>query len=57
MTKNQLMDVLNVARQVLPFLTITATFISLAYSYGHSLSSLHVDASSDLIRLSCSYLP
>ncbi|MBI2707797.1 MAG: hypothetical protein HYX35_05760 [Proteobacteria bacterium] len=57
MNKNQLKDILNVASQILPFLMITITFISVAYAYGNTLSSLHVDSSSDLIRLSCNYLP
>ncbi len=57
MTKNHLKDVLNVLSQVLPFLTITFIFVSLAYTYGHTLSTLHVDHSSDLVRLSCTYLP
>jgi|GEM_PF-4452256 hypothetical protein len=57
MTKNYLKDILNIASQVLPFLTITVTFVSLAYTYGHTLSALQVDHSCDLIRLSCTYLP
>lgn len=56
-TKNYLKDILDIASQVLPFLTITVTFVSLAYTYGHTLSALHVDHSCDLIRLSCTYLP
>lgn len=57
MTKSYLKDVLNIANQVLPFLTITVTFISIAYTYGNTLSALQMGHSCDLMRLSCTYLP
>jgi hypothetical protein len=57
MTKEQTREVFNLARQILPFLMITATFISLAYALGHSFPPLCANSSIDLVRLSCNYLP
>ena len=57
MTKTQLSHAIHIASQTVPFLMITATFIVLAYSYGHSLLPYHIDQSFDLIRLSCHYIP
>jgi hypothetical protein len=57
MKKEQVTEILNLTRQILPFLMITAVFISLAYRYGHIYSPLKVDSSGDLLRLSCNYLP
>ncbi|MBS0272024.1 MAG: hypothetical protein JSR85_05190 [Proteobacteria bacterium] len=57
MSKTQLLKAIDIANQTLPFLMITATFIGLAYTYGQSLSPLHIDPSFDLIRLSCNYAP
>jgi uncharacterized membrane protein YkvI len=55
MTKNYLKGILDIASQVLPFLTITVTFVSLAYTYGHTLSALQIDHSCDLISAAQSY--
>jgi hypothetical protein len=57
MTKEQLNEIVNLTRQILPFLMITATFIGLAYSYGPTYIPLQIDSSMDLMTLSCSYLP
>jgi hypothetical protein len=57
MKKEQVTEIVNLTRQILPFLMITAVFISLAYRYGPIYSPIQVDASADLIRLSCNYLP
>jgi len=57
MSKEQTREIFTLATQIIPFLMITATLISLAYAYGRTLSPLYVDNSLDLIRLSCNYLP
>ncbi len=53
MSRKQISKAIIVASQTLPFLMITATFVSLAYACGHSLTPYHMDPSFDLIRLSC----
>ncbi|EKE09778.1 MAG: hypothetical protein ACD_16C00110G0013 [uncultured bacterium] len=57
MSKVQFLKALDVARQTLPFIMITAIFIGLAYTYGHALSPFQIDPSSDLVRLSCHFAP
>lgn len=57
MSKKQLLEIIAVASQTLPFLTITATFIGLAYTYGHGFIPLQMNDSIDLMRLSCHYHP
>lgn len=57
MTKAQLLNAINVARQTIPFIMITVVFVGLAYTYGHALSPFQIDPSSDLVRLSCHYAP
>ena len=57
MSKTQLLDTLNVMRLTVPFLMITVTFVGIAYAYGHALTPFHLDASFDLIKLSCHYMP
>jgi len=39
MKKTQSSETLNLATQILPFLLITATFIIIAYLYGHAVRS------------------
>lgn len=57
MITEHLKELLSVTGQVLPFLMTTALFIGLAHSYKQTVSPLHVESASELIRLSCSYLP
>jgi len=57
MSKKQLLEIIHLASQTLPFLIIAATFIGLAYTYGHSFTPFFSEDSSQLISLSCNYLP
>lgn len=57
MTKTQLLNAINVARQIVPFIMITVVFVGLAYTYGHALSPFQMDPTNDLVRLSCHYAP
>jgi hypothetical protein len=38
MSKTQVSEAINLASQTIPFLMITATFIIIAYVYGHTLT-------------------
>jgi cytochrome bd-type quinol oxidase subunit 2 len=53
MSRKQLLTAIHVASQTIPFLMITATFVGIAYTCGHSLTPYQMDSSFDLIRLSC----
>ncbi|MBX9786615.1 MAG: hypothetical protein K2Y08_04695 [Alphaproteobacteria bacterium] len=57
MSKIQFLNAIDVARQTIPFIMITAIFIGLAYTYGHALSPFQMDSSNELVRLSCHYAP
>ena len=57
MSKVQFLKAIDVARQTLPFIMITAVFIGLAYTYGHALSPFQMDPSNEMVRLSCHYVP
>lgn len=57
MTKKQAQEVLDLTSQILPFLMITITFVSLAYTYGQTFPPLHVEGPIDLMTASCNYLP
>lgn len=51
MSRKQISEAFNFASQTLPFLMITATFIGLAYTYGHAFTPFYMDESFDLIGL------
>ena len=57
MSKKQISTAFFLASQVLPFLMITATFVGLAYTYGHGLTPFHMDETFELVSLSCNYAP
>jgi len=54
MTKKQRSEILDLVYQTLPFLIITATFIGLAYTYGHALAPIEPEDSFEFIRVSTS---
>ena len=47
MSKTHMSETLNLASQTVPFLMITATFIIMAYVYGHSLTPTGLESSFD----------
>ncbi len=57
MAKTELLEMLNIVRQTVPFLMITAIFVGIAYSYGNTLTPFYMDDSFDLVKLSCLYMP
>jgi len=57
MSKIQFLNAIDIARQTIPFIMITAIFVGLAYTYGHALSPFQVSPSNELVRLSCHYAP
>ncbi len=57
MTKKQRSEILDLVRQILPFFIITATFIGLAYTYGHALAPLESEGSFEFTHLKSSHNP
>jgi hypothetical protein len=57
MSKIQFLNAIDIARQTIPFIMITAIFVGLAYTYGHALSPFQINPSNELVRLSCHYVP
>lgn len=57
MSKTQFLNIVDIARQTIPFIMITAVFVGLAYTYGHTLTPFQLAPSNELIRLSCHYVP
>lgn len=51
MSKTQAAEALNLASQTLPFLMITATFIVIAYVYGHTLTPIKGENSFDASKI------
>lgn len=45
----------NLVSLTLPFFMITATFIGLAYTYGHSFTPFHMDECFEIVKLT--YVP
>ena len=57
MSKTQFLNAVDIARQTIPFIMITAVFVGLAYTYVHTLTPFQLAPSNELIRLSCHYAP
>ena len=57
MSKIQFLNAIDIARQTIPFIMITAIFVGLAYTYGQTLSPFQIAPSNELVRLSCHYAP
>lgn len=57
MSKIQFLNAIDIARQTIPFIMITAIFVGLAYTYGHTLSPFQISHTNELVRLSCHYAP
>lgn len=57
MSKTQFLNAIDIARQTIPFIMITAIFVGLAYTYGHTLTPFQMVPSNELICLSCHYAP
>jgi hypothetical protein len=56
MTKKQRSEIIDLIRQTLPFFIITATFIGLAYTYGHALAPLQLEDSFEFIHVNGSLI-
>lgn len=57
MTKKQRSEIFDLVRQTLPFFIITATFIGLAYTYGHALAPLPLEDSFEFTQVKSSHVP
>jgi len=57
MTKNQLIEVVNLIALTLPFLIITATFIGLAYVYGNTYNPFAIEGALEHANLAYTDLP
>lgn len=51
MAKELISLVSNLVSLTLPFFMITATFVGLAYTYGHSFTPFHMDECFEVVRL------
>jgi len=56
MSKAQIAKALTIISQTVPFLVITAAFIGIAYTYGHSLEVFNSGASFDMAGLCSTHL-
>lgn len=55
MSKTHMSETLNLASQTIPFLMITATFIIMAYVYGHALTPTGLESSFDAEEINFSH--
>ncbi len=55
MSKVPTSEALNLASQTVPFLMITATFIVIAYVYGHTITPVTLESSLDVSKINFSY--
>jgi hypothetical protein len=51
-----LSETINLASQTIPFLMITATFIIMAYVYGHALTPTGLESSYDASKITFSHI-
>lgn len=56
MSKRTVSEIITVATQTLPFLMITATFIGIAYIYGHTASPSTLETAFEASKINFSYL-